>query len=77
MGKAELESFQLRLTGLQGFEEAYTPAVRRILDSQGPVGMAKLAQEILHCCRMHGHNEQDEVTLPLAVFNGRSLQLLM
>jgi hypothetical protein len=79
LGKAaELESLQLRLTGLQqhGCQESSTQAVQGILDLQRPEGSVRLAQKIL-CCRLHEHIERDEVTLRLSVFNGRSLHLLV
>jgi hypothetical protein len=77
LGKTkELESIQLRLTGVQrnGRQESNSQAVQRILDLHRPEGILKLAQEIIHCCRFREHDERDEVTLQLAVFNGRSLQ---
>jgi hypothetical protein len=80
LGKTiELESFQLRLTGLQrkGCWGSDTPTVRRILDLHKPEGILRLAQDIIYCCRLREHIGKDEVTLPLAVFNGRSLQLLV
>jgi hypothetical protein len=80
LGKTkELESFQLRLTGLarKGHWGSDIPTVRRILNLHKPEGILRLAQDIMYCCRLREHIGKDEVTLLLAVFNGRSLQLLV
>jgi hypothetical protein len=51
--------------------------VRRILDVEAPEGVERLAQEISYSCHVYEHVERDEVTLRLAVFNGRPLEFLV